>query len=200
MTRRSLRLIKRHQAAHAGETREPRTDATAQRSIQDLPTELFLEILHALYASIFTLSSNHSRAWEQRESARLQWMVVLGVCQRWRQVICAEKQFWRVVDVFRTLRWLSLCLTRAKAVDIYFHTSTSPSGLLSLLRSHDPAVRSLHFKPRSVGEGWVKFLQKFLSRPVALEVLDVSYVHRYSSSRPMHPSTLVGFNLEFPAS
>ena len=126
-------------------------------------------------------------------------MVVLEVCQRWRQVICAEKQFWRVVDVFRTLRWLSLCLTRAKAVDIYFHTSTSPSGLLSLLRSHDPAVRSLHFKPRSVGEGWVKFLQKFLSRPVALEVLDVSYVHRYSSSRPMHPSTLVGFNLEFPA-
>ena len=105
MPPRSLDLIRHHQAADADETWGRQTDApSAQRSIQDLPTELFLEILHTLYASIFTLSPNDSCAWERRESERLQWMVVLEVCQRWRQVICAEKQFWRVVDVFRTLR------------------------------------------------------------------------------------------------
>ena len=68
MPPRSLDLIRHHQAADADETRGRQTDApSAQRSIQDLPTELFLEILYALYASIFTLSPNDSCAWERRE-------------------------------------------------------------------------------------------------------------------------------------
>ncbi|KAI0710758.1 hypothetical protein C8Q76DRAFT_738643 [Earliella scabrosa] len=93
----------------------------ATLSVNQLPNEIFVEIILLADYEDYSVGLNYDK--EPREIGTTHWIPLMHVCQRWRTVICSTPKFWRSIDVYNTVDWLKLCLTRVgnSTLEVSFH-------------------------------------------------------------------------------
>lgn len=60
------------------------------------------------------------------------WVPLMRVCRHWWAVAWSTPQFWRIIDVYRNLEWLSLYLARAAEVTIEVSLQDESTALAAI--------------------------------------------------------------------
>ncbi|KAI0710746.1 hypothetical protein C8Q76DRAFT_72004 [Earliella scabrosa] len=131
-----------------------------------IPDEILVVIFDHVYVSL-----QFDKTHPPRTRPESQWLRLLQVCHRWRDIICTASRFWRVINVYTHPEWLSMCLGRARhsSLDIYVRNAEVLQESLSILHDHKRSIRllSLNLWPSYVSD----LLVAFLGRLANLEVL-----------------------------
>ncbi|OJT12793.1 hypothetical protein TRAPUB_10628 [Trametes pubescens] len=112
----------------------------ATAPIHQLPDEILAEVF------LFSLAPNRF-PWHLFQTEEQRFLVLLGVCVRWRSIICTTARFWRDISVRRGYEWLNLALSRCSGapVNITLRDETlAPSVFLSVLPRHSRILRSIN--------------------------------------------------------
>ncbi|PIL31211.1 hypothetical protein GSI_05909 [Ganoderma sinense ZZ0214-1] len=152
----------------AGSPRVPSNDG---QLINNLPAELFVQVLEDVY----WLRRRSEIDWEIDWDTN--WTVPYQlVCRRWRDVICSTPQFWQRIDIRSNPRWLDLCLTRCDGapVSVKVWNTTSPDGIFGTLCHNAASIRAFRLHCDFPYLSYLSGLPSLLATPMTiLETLSV---------------------------
>lgn len=112
----------------------------ATAPIHQLPDEILAE------AFLFSLTPNRF-PWQLFQTEEQRFLVLLGVCVRWRSVIRTSPRFWRDISVRKGHEWLTLALSRCAGAPgniTLRDEKLAPSVFSSVLPRHSRILRSIH--------------------------------------------------------
>ncbi|KAI0738197.1 hypothetical protein C8Q80DRAFT_1207398 [Daedaleopsis nitida] len=94
--------------------------------IHRLPNEILIEVFLMVRHDCAAGVATHE-CYPRRIGAS-HWVSITRVCRHWWAVACSTPQLWRTIDVYRNLKWLSLCIERTADATIqislhYDHTA-----------------------------------------------------------------------------
>lgn len=155
----------------------------ATAPIHQLPDEILAE------AFLFSLSPNRF-PWQLFQTEEQRFLVLLGVCVRWRSVICATPRFWRDISVRKGHEWLTLALSRCAGApaNITLRDETlAPSVFSSVLPRHSRILRSIH--AADISQSSMPRLLAFLYGSSTPTLHSLSIHNRHSNMREIRLSS-----------
>ncbi|KAL1950792.1 hypothetical protein VTO73DRAFT_5916 [Trametes versicolor] len=150
--------------------------------IHQLPDEILAE------AFLFSLTPNRF-PWQLFQTEEQRFLVLLGVCVRWRSVICTQPRFWRDISVRKGHEWLTLALSRCAGApaNITLRDETlAPSVFSSVLPQHSRILRSIH--ATDISQSSMPRLLAFLYDSSTPTLHSLSIHNRHSNRREMRLS------------
>ena len=111
----------------------PQVSSDDAQLINNLPPELFVQVLQNVYWLLERPGVNRDANWTVPYQL---------VCRRWRDVICSTPQFWQKIDVSSSSQWLDFCLTRCDGIpaSVEVWDPTRPEAIFSTLCRHASSI------------------------------------------------------------
>ncbi|KAI0643381.1 hypothetical protein C8Q79DRAFT_174944 [Trametes meyenii] len=124
----------------------PSSISLQQGFVDVLPDDALIEILKNVHALVFA----------DPETALWEWMPILQVCWRWRNIVQAISWFWRVIPPWHGTETLLFFLPRAAGASLEVHLDITyySNQHLALLLPALPRLRLLSFKRIYVANGF----------------------------------------------